>query len=132
MNTSDLFIDGFGRVPEELRPALEGVTPEQLHARVGPEANTLAWLVWHLTRVQDAQVGAAFGGEQVWTAEGWVGRFGLPLDADDTGYGHTAEQIAAVRVESVQLLLRSPGRGAGPYDPAPADGEGRRPRPDRR
>lgn len=105
MGTSDLLVNAFGRVPDELRAALDGLTREQLHARVDPGANTLAWLLWHLTRVQDAQVASAFGTEQVWTSQDWVARFDLPLAPEDTGYGHSVDQVAAVRVESAQLLL---------------------------
>src|SRR6266540_3635476 len=42
--------------------------------------------------------------EQVWTSQDWVERFGLPLDPLDTGYGHRADEVAAVRA-SEELLL---------------------------
>ena len=45
-----------------------------------PGANTIGWLVWHLTRVQDDHVADVAGREQVWTAHGWAERFGLPFD----------------------------------------------------
>lgn len=105
MTTTDVLLDGFGRVPEELRAALDGAAPEHLTARLDPEANTLAWLAWHLARVQDAQVASAFGAPEVWTAQGWAERFGLPLEEADTGYGHTPEQVGLVRVSDTGLLL---------------------------
>jgi hypothetical protein len=40
------------------------------------------------------------GAEQVWTSQGWVERFGLPFDPRDTGYGHRADEVTAVRVDS--------------------------------
>jgi hypothetical protein len=36
---------------------------------------------------------------------GWVERFGLPFDPPDTGYGHRPEEVAAVQVESGELLV---------------------------
>jgi hypothetical protein len=79
------------------------MTDEQLATRVGPAANPVAWLVWHLTRIQDDHVAGVAGTEQAWTADGWYDRFGLPFDPADHGYGHTTEQVAAVRV-SGELL----------------------------
>ena len=72
---------------------------------VDPEANSIAWLVWHLTRIQDDHLADAFEAEQVWTSQGWVERFGLPFDPRDTGYGHQAHDVAAAQVGSGELLV---------------------------
>jgi hypothetical protein len=84
---------------------VDGLTAEQLAFRVDPGANSIAWLVWHLTRIQDDHVADAAQAEQVWTSQGWVERFGLPLDPLATGYGHRAADVAAVRVASGELLV---------------------------
>src|SRR3954451_11928528 len=105
MRSRDLLLYAYGQIQETLRAAVEGLDPDQLTARVGPEANTIAWLAWHLTRVQDDHVAEVAGREQVWTAEGWAQRFGLPFDDDATGYGFGPDDVAAVRGESPQLLL---------------------------
>ncbi len=39
----------------------------------------MAWLVWHLTRVEDDHVADVAGVEQVWTSQDWYSRFGLPV-----------------------------------------------------
>lgn len=97
MTTSaDLLIDGFGRIRENVADVLSGLTPAQLAHQVAPGANSISWLVWHLTRVQDNHVAAAFGVTQVWTAGGWAARFGLPAEMLDHGYGHTDSQAAEV------------------------------------
>lgn len=67
--------DASGRGPRRRR----GLGPDELAARPTPEANSIAWLVWHLTRVQDDHVADAFGLDQVWLADGWEKRFGLGL-----------------------------------------------------
>lgn len=105
MTSAEVLVDAFGRVREAVHEAVEGLTPEQLAFRADPEANSLAWLIWHLTRVQDDHIADAAQIEQVWTSQGWVDRFGLPLDRLDTGFGHTAEEVAAVQVSSGALLL---------------------------
>lgn len=104
MNVADLLIDGFGRVRENVHAAVEGLTAEQLRTRPAPEANSIAWLVWHLTRVQDDHVADVAGTEQVWTGEDWLSRFGLPFPAGDTGYGHRPADVEAVRVDDPALL----------------------------
>jgi hypothetical protein len=104
MTGAELLVDAFGRVRGVVRRVVGGLTPEQLAFRVDPEANSIAWLVWHLTRIQDDHVADVARTEQVWTAQGWVERFGLPFDPRDTGYGHRPADVAAVRV-SGELLV---------------------------
>ena len=105
MQSRDLLIHAYEQIQHTLRRAVEGLDAEQLTRRVGPEANPIAWLAWHLIRVQDDHVADVAGREQVWTAEGWAERFGLPFDASETGYGFSPAQVAQVRVESADLLL---------------------------
>jgi uncharacterized damage-inducible protein DinB len=103
MTSADVLIDAYERVREQVRSAVRGLNQHQLAHRVDPDANSIAWLVWHLTRVQDDHIADAAGSEQLWTADGWVDEFGLPLDPQDTGFGHTSEEVAAVRA-SAKLL----------------------------
>ena len=65
MTTSaDLLIDGFGRIRENVLDVLSELTPAQLAHQVAPGANSISWLVWHLTRVQDDHVSKAFDAAQ--------------------------------------------------------------------
>jgi uncharacterized damage-inducible protein DinB len=105
MTSAELLADAFGRIPEIVHRVVTGLTPEQLAFRVDPEANSIAWLVWHLTRIQDDHVADVAQVEQVWTAQGWADRFGLPFDPRDTGYGHRPSDVAAVQVASGDLLV---------------------------
>jgi uncharacterized damage-inducible protein DinB len=100
---NELLVDLFDRVRESVHQVVEGLSLEQLATRVDPEANSVAWLVWHLTRVQDDHLADAVGDEQVWTAERWVDRFDLPFAASAIGYGHSTEEVAQVRA-SADLL----------------------------
>jgi hypothetical protein len=104
MTSAELLVDAFGRIRAVVHRVVDGLTPEQLAFRVDPEANSIAWLVWHLTRIQDDHLADPAGAEQVWTSKGWVERFGLPFDPRDTGYGHGPEEVAEVRVGSGELL----------------------------
>jgi uncharacterized damage-inducible protein DinB len=104
MKTAELLADALGRVSEVVHEVAAGLTPEQLAWRPQPTANSICWLIWHLTRVQDDHIADVAGAEQVWTAAGWADRFALPLDKSATGWGHTPDEVGAVRVESGELL----------------------------
>jgi uncharacterized damage-inducible protein DinB len=104
MTNSDLLADAFERVRDAVYPAVNGLSPDELAFRPDPESNSIAWLVWHLTRIQDDHVAGLDGAEQVWTAGGWFQRFALPLDAADTGYGHGPEDVTVVRADARMLL----------------------------
>jgi uncharacterized damage-inducible protein DinB len=103
VKSSDLLIDAFTRIRGVVQATARGLTPDQLAARPDGEANSIAWLVWHLTRIQDDHLADAMGVAQVWTSQGWFERFGLALDPSDTGYGHGSSEVAAVRVEAELL-----------------------------
>jgi uncharacterized damage-inducible protein DinB len=101
---ADLLIDAFGRIQETVHAAVEGLDEPQLAARLDPEANSIAWLVWHLTRVQDDHLAEVADSRQVWLADGWVERFGLPFADDAIGYGQSSAEVAAVRAPADLLL----------------------------
>jgi uncharacterized damage-inducible protein DinB len=96
MTTAELLTDAFGRVQETVHEAVEGLSAAQLAARLDGDANSIAWLCWHLARVQDDHLADAFGVEQVWP--GFIERFGLPFGPGATGYGQSRGQVALVQV----------------------------------
>lgn len=100
MQSKELLLEAFDRLPALVRQVLEGLSEADLQRRPAGNGNSIGWLVWHTGRVEDAQVASASGLEQVWTGEGFVSRFGLPLAERDTGYGHTSKQVDAVRAPS--------------------------------
>jgi uncharacterized damage-inducible protein DinB len=104
MDAKGVLTEAFGRLPELVETAVRGLTPEQLRWQPAAGANSIGWLVWHLTRVQDDHVAEVMGTEQVYAGGDWAARFGLK-DPSETGYGHDASQITAVAPESAQALL---------------------------
>ncbi|MFI7587239.1 DinB family protein [Spongisporangium articulatum] len=97
MDTRELLVESFGRLPGLVHGAVKGLTVETLSTPPAPGGNTIGWLVWHLTRVQDDHVAEVAGTEQVWTTS-WARTFGLPFDDEATGYGQSADDVLAVRV----------------------------------
>ncbi|TLM70288.1 DUF664 domain-containing protein [Pseudarthrobacter sp. NamB4] len=104
MKTNELLLDAFGRIRETVEETLEGLGGGALVKRPGGTGNSIAWLIWHLGRVEDVQVAAAARLDQVWTSQGFVERFGLKLPKEDTGYGHSSAEVDAVRAEPELLL----------------------------
>lgn len=105
MDVSELLVEEFGRLPDLVREAVGDLDAEQLATAPGHGANTVAWLVWHLTRVQDHHLSEVMGAEQRYLAEGWHERFGRDPDPEDHGYGHSPEDVASVRPASGDDLV---------------------------
>jgi uncharacterized damage-inducible protein DinB len=104
MNTADLLADAYGRIQEAVHAAVADLTPDELSWRPDDGSNSVAWLVWHLARVQDDHVAGVAGREQLWTSDGWHDRFGLPFRPATIGYGQSAAQVAKVKVSDPGLL----------------------------
>jgi len=104
MDIARAFSDGLEEVGGVVHDAVGDLSLAELTARPGEGANTIAWLVWHLTRVLDDHLAPAFGHEQRWFVAGWAERFALPFPPEDDGYGQTADQVAAVRLDATGLL----------------------------
>jgi Protein of unknown function (DUF664) len=104
MKSNGVLLDAFGRIRETVEATLEGLDDGSLARRPAGTGNSIAWLIWHLGRVEDAQVASAAGLDQVWTSQDFAGRFGLPLTERDTGYGHSSHQVDAVQA-APELLL---------------------------
>ena len=78
-----------------LKRAIEGLNPAE--ARWQPTLNTnhIAWLVWHMARVEDRWVSKHLkAATEVWISEGWADRF--KMDSESLGFGHSMEDVRAI------------------------------------
>ena len=96
MTTAALGRELFGNIRAFTHDALDGCPAGAVLWRPDPEANSIAWLVWHLTRIQDDHVANLAGRDQVWDGDDWATRFGLAAGDRRLGYGDTADQVAQV------------------------------------
>ncbi len=103
MRSNELVRDAFQRVRDSVHGAVGDLTVDELAYRPDAAANSIAWLVWHLTRIQDDHVSDLTGEEQAWSAQGWDDRFALPFPDLETGYGQDSAAVGRVRV-SGELL----------------------------
>ncbi|TFD29010.1 mycothiol transferase [Cryobacterium cryoconiti] len=108
MLSSYLIAEAHGHIRGIVHVVLEDADEQLLTFRPDPEANSIAWLIWHLTRVQDDHLSEIMNEEQLWESAGWADRFALPFDRAATGYGQTAEETGQVRADASVL--------AGYYD----------------
>lgn len=104
MTGIELLTNAIGSIRDLGHSAVDGLRPDQLNGQIAEGANTVSWLLWHLARVQDDHVADVAGTEQVWTAAGWADRFDLPFKGAATGYGHSADEVTRVTVDSGELL----------------------------
>ena len=100
MTPSELLIEEFSRIQGTVRKTLKGASVATLTFRADADANTIAWLTWHLSRVQDDHLADLAGTAQVYTGQGWAERFDFPFGPTATGYGHTSADVAAVRADA--------------------------------
>ncbi len=105
MEWHDLLSDGYGRVLDFIENVLRGLTEDDLNWQPRHDCSSIGWLAWHLTRQQDAQIASLRGEEQLWIKDGWHSKFKRPPDPEDSGFGHTPEQVSAFKSPDVQTLL---------------------------
>ncbi|MGW0181167.1 mycothiol transferase [Nocardia sp. NPDC003345] len=113
MNSAEIFTDAFERIREAVHDSVDGLGEDGLSYRADPEANSIAWLIWHLTRVQDEHLAELAGADSRWEGGGWFERFDLPIDRQATGFGDTPDEVALIHAPAGLL--------AGYYDAVHAE-----------
>ncbi len=100
-----LFSDIYERISQVLERALDGLTVDDLNQQPNPDSNSMGWLTWHLTRVQDRAIAELRGEVQLWIKDEWHVKFNRPPDPQDFGLGHTVEDLAAFKSPDFRTLL---------------------------
>ena len=84
---------------------LDGLTQEDLNYVPTPDCNSIAWLTWHLTRVQDSVISSLMEKEQRWIVEKWYSNFSRNPDPTDRGVGHSSEDVSNFQSPDSKTLL---------------------------
>ena len=105
MEWQELLTDGYTRIAQVLERALNGMAQGDLNWQPRPDCNSMGWLAWHLTRVQDGHIADLMEKEQLWISDGWHAKFNRPADPRDSGFGHSPEQVAAFKSPDAETLL---------------------------
>ncbi len=105
MEWRELTIDAYGRILQTLERSLKGLTRDDLDQMPNPESNSMGWLTWHLTRIQDDHIAGLMKEEQLWVRDGWHAKFNREADPKDLGFGHTPEDVAAFKSPDAETML---------------------------
>ncbi|MFC1901203.1 DinB family protein [Chloroflexota bacterium] len=105
MEWQQMTMDIFDRIAMQVEGVLEGLTPDELNKQPSTGANTIGWLTWHLTRSHDRNMSEVAGKEQLWTADGWYKKFGRAADPNETGYGHSPEEMSDFRAPDSTMII---------------------------
>jgi hypothetical protein len=105
MEIPDLLQELYGRIAPLAHEAVSDLDADGLNHRPNAESNHVGWLVWHIARVLDHQICGQSGERQLWLDGDWAARLHREPEADDIGFGHTPEQVAALRVEKASDVL---------------------------
>jgi uncharacterized damage-inducible protein DinB len=86
-----------------LTKALDGLTQEEAAWRPTAESNSIVFILWHVTRVEDFFITRVIQREvELYEAEGWREKLGTP--AKDTGFDYTFEQLQAWPVPKLEII----------------------------
>ena len=91
METNEIILASLNESWGYLTRALNGLTQEEITWTPAPHSNSLAFVLWHVTRVEDFWVNRVIKrGSDIYETEGWRERLGTP---EDGGTGYTEEQL---------------------------------------
>ena len=80
---------------EMVDATLAGLDDTIIARRPTDQCNSMAWLLWHMTRVLDTFIHTRLQAQpQVWIRDGWYAKFSMDADPDNRGVGWTAAQVA--------------------------------------
>ncbi|MBI2329057.1 MAG: DinB family protein [Chloroflexi bacterium] len=103
MEAREVILRSLEQSQSYLTRALAGLTQEEAVWCPATESNSIAFIFWHMTRVEDFFVNRVIQRRDVlYEAEGWREKLGTPVQ--DTGYGYTAEQLQAWPVPKLEVM----------------------------
>ncbi len=101
MEAKELILRSLEQSQRFLTRALDGLTQEEVAWSPNAECNSIAFILWHMTRVEDLFVNRVIQREkELYEAEGWQEKLGTPVKA----YGYTLEELKAWPVPKLEVL----------------------------
>jgi len=99
----DAIRSGLEEYLQGLKRSIEGLTPAEIRWQPTLYTNHIAWLVWHLARVEDGWVSRLRRRPPVWQVDGWAERFGM--DPEGSGNGQTMDEVRSMPELSLADLM---------------------------
>lgn len=100
-----LLIDAARRPLDAAEAVLSGIDDVVLHTSPDERGSSIAWLIWHAARQQDAQVAILADRPQVWETGAWAQRLGVRREPSEVGFGDDLGTVRSLRVASSKELL---------------------------
>ncbi|MBT3352170.1 MAG: DinB family protein [Nitrospinaceae bacterium] len=104
MNATTIILGRLDAYAGQMKNVMEEITEEDLYFQAGTEDNPIGWLTWHMTRYEDLVFSHISDRPQIWIGEGWHEKFSRPATPEDTGAGHTIEQVKNFRATKETLI----------------------------
>jgi len=101
MDVKELILKSLEQSQGYLTRTLDGLTQEEAAWSPNAECNSIAFILWHMTRVEDLFINRVIQrGKELYEAEGWQEKLGTP----DKAYGYTVEELQAWPVPRLEVL----------------------------
>ncbi|HLZ71868.1 MAG TPA: DinB family protein [Dehalococcoidia bacterium] len=103
MGATDYMLQSMNFLHEAFRVATDGLSDEQLHHSAEGESHSIAWVLWHVARIEDLFVQRVFQEKpEEWASGGWAAKTGLP----EKGFGtnQPAAEAKALHVGDMAAL----------------------------
>jgi uncharacterized damage-inducible protein DinB len=103
MNINEFIGKSLAESKEYINQAIKGLSADELSFRPKPHSNSIAFLLWHLARIEDMWINRILLGEkEMYESEGWYKKFVTPVQ--DSGFGFDVKKIDAWPVPALELL----------------------------
>jgi uncharacterized damage-inducible protein DinB len=103
MKTSEFIVKTLTESKEYINLAIKGLTPDELSFRPKPHSNSIAFLLWHVARVEDFWISRILlGGKEIYELDCWFEKFGTPTQ--DSGFGYDVKKLDAWPIPKLELL----------------------------
>ncbi|MFC1994682.1 DinB family protein [Chloroflexota bacterium] len=103
MDTKELILASLEQSKGYLSKALDGLTQEEAAWSPRAECNSIAFISWHIARVEDFFVNRALQRkDELYESEGWQEKLGTP--PKEVGYQYTVGQLCAWPVPQLEVL----------------------------
>lgn len=101
MEAKELILRSLEQSQGYLTRVLDGLTQEEATWSPGPECNSIAFILWHVMRVEDLFVNRIIQGEkELYETESWQEKLGTPVKS----YQYTIEELQAWPAPKLEVL----------------------------
>jgi uncharacterized damage-inducible protein DinB len=103
MKPIELIVKSLEESRQYVADAIKGLSQDDIAWRPKTHSNSIAFLLWHVARVEDLWINRILLGEkEVYELEGWHKKFNTP--AQDSGFGYDVAKLKSWPVPKLALL----------------------------